>query len=76
MPAVASAGRWVAQDGDAAAGYNPRTGTAWKSEKNQNGVTTTQSSSGGTAKTKNGMGVYEAPNGTKCVKGKNKKGCQ
>jgi hypothetical protein len=37
-------------------------------QKNQNGVTTTQTSQGGKAKTKNGMGVAEGPNGTTCAK--------
>jgi len=83
FPSVASAtcrttatGRTVCSNGENAAGYNSRTGTAWKSQENQNGVRTTESSKGGEAKTKNGMGVYEAPNGTKCAKGKNHKGCQ
>ena len=68
-------GRVVCSNGQNAATYNARTGTAVKSQTNQNGVTTTQSSRGGTAKTKNGKGVYRAPNGTTCVKTANSKGC-
>jgi hypothetical protein len=46
-----------------------------KAQKNANGVTTTQSSKGGQAKTKNGKGVYQAPNGTTCAKTANNQGC-
>jgi hypothetical protein len=73
---IAPSGRKVCSNGQAAAAYNPRTGNAATAAKNQNGVTTTQSSRGGEAKTKNGMGVYKAPNGTTCVKGKNGQGCR
>ncbi len=69
------AGRVVCSNGENAAGYNSRTGTAWKSEKNQNGVTTTQSNKGGTAYTKNGKGVYTGPNGKKCYKTATSHGC-
>jgi hypothetical protein len=58
------------------AAYNPRTGNAAVSQTNPNGVKTTRTSRGGEAKTKNGMGVAEGPNGTKCAKGKNKQGCK
>jgi len=34
------------------------------------------SSRGGQAKTKNGKGVYKAPNGTTCVKGTHNQGCK
>ena len=68
-------GRVVCGNGDTAAGYNSRTGTAWKSTRNQNGVATTQTSRGGTAKTKNGKGVYQGPNGTNCYKTANSHGC-
>ena len=61
--------------GNSAAAYNPRTGNAAVAEKNQNGVTTTQTSKGGESKTKNGKGVYKAPNGTTCAKTANNKGC-
>jgi hypothetical protein len=54
-------GRRVCGNGENAGGYNRRTGTAWKSEKNQYGVATTQTSKGGTVKTKNGRGVYGGP---------------
>jgi hypothetical protein len=60
----------------AKAAYNPHTGNAAVSQTNQNGVKTTRTSRGGQAKTKNGMGVAEGPNGTKCVKGPNNQGCR
>ena len=68
-------GRRVCTNGENAGGYNRRTGTAWKSEKNQYGVATTQTSKGGTATTKNGKGFYESPNGKKCYKTANRHGC-
>jgi hypothetical protein len=68
-------GRVVCSNGEEAGGYSRRTGTAWKSEKNQYGVATTQTSKGGTAKTKNGEGVYERPNGKKCYKTASSHGC-
>ncbi len=71
----AGATTYQSANGNGAAAYNPRTGNAAVSEKNQNGVTTTQTSRGGESKTANGKGVYKAPNGTKCVKTANKKGC-
>jgi hypothetical protein len=58
------------------AAYNPHTGNAAVSETNPNGVKTTRTTRGGEAKTKNGMGVVEGPNGTKCAKGKNNQGCK
>jgi hypothetical protein len=57
------------------AAVNPRTGNAAVAQTNQNGVTTTKTARGGEAKTKNGMGVVEGPNGTVCAKGKNNQGC-
>ena len=57
------------------AAVNPRTGNAAVARTNQNGVTTTKTARGGEAKTKNGMGVVEGPNGTVCAKGKNNQGC-
>jgi len=39
-------------------------------------VTTTQTSRGGVAKTKNGMGVVQGPNGTTCARGANTQGCK
>jgi len=68
-------GRTVCSNGQNAGGYNARTGKAWKSEKNEAGVTTTQTSAGGTAKTKNGKGVYTSPSGKKCIKTANNQGC-
>jgi hypothetical protein len=68
-------GRIVCSNGEEAGGYNAKTGNAWKSEKNQAGVTTTQTSAGGEAKTKNGKGVYKSPSGKKCVKTAHNQGC-
>jgi hypothetical protein len=68
-------GRTVCNNGEAAGGYNRNTGTAWSSEKNQNGVTTTQTSKGGEAKTKNGKGVYKSPSGKTCAKTAYNQGC-
>jgi hypothetical protein len=61
--------------GNSAAVVNHRTGNAAVAHTNPNGVTTTQSRMGGEAKTKNGKGVYETPNGTKCAKTAHNKGC-
>ena len=69
-------GKIVCGNGQAAAGYNPHSGTAWKSEKNQYGVTTTETSRGGEAKSRNGKGVYKSPNGTTCYKSANSHGCR
>jgi hypothetical protein len=60
----------------AKAAYNPHTGNAATQQINQNGVKDTQTTAGGQAKTKNGMGVAEAPNGTKCARGENHAGCK
>src|SRR5271163_80855 len=60
----------------AKAAYNPHTGNAATQQTNQNGVKDTQTTAGGQAKTKNGMGVAEAPNGTKCARGENHSGCK
>jgi hypothetical protein len=68
-------GRTVCSNGQEAGGYNSKTGNAWKSEKNQNGVATTQTSAGGQAKTKNGKGVYQSPDGKNCYKTANSYGC-
>ena len=62
-------------NGQAAGGYNPNTGNAWKAQKNQNGVTTTTTSKGGEAKTKNGKGVYKSPSGKTCYRTANGQGC-
>lgn len=69
-------GRVVCSNGsDAAGGYNSKTGTAWKSTRNENGVATTQTSRGGEAKTKNGKGVYQSPSGKDCYKTASNHGC-
>jgi hypothetical protein len=57
-------GRTVCGNGQTATAVNPNTGNAAVAHKNQNGVTTTQTSNGGEAKTKNGVGVAQGPNGT------------
>ena len=61
-------GRTVCSGEEKAGGYNAKTGTAWKSEKNEAGITTTETSRGGEAKTKNGKGVYQSSSGKTCVK--------
>jgi hypothetical protein len=58
------------------AAYNPRTGNVATSQTNQNGVKTTQTSRGAQASTKNGVGVAEGPNGTKCAKTATNQGCK
>jgi hypothetical protein len=63
------------QNGRSAGTYNPNTGRAAKSQTNSNGVTTTQTSNGGRAKTKNGMGIAQAPGGKTCAKTANHQGC-
>ncbi|MDB5108481.1 MAG: hypothetical protein JWM69_1422 [Candidatus Binatus sp.] len=68
-------GRVVCSNGEEAGGYNSKTGNAWHSERNQNGVATTHTSAGGEAKTKNGKGVYQSPNGKDCYRTANSKGC-
>ena len=45
-------------------------------DTNSFGVTTTQSNRGGEFKTKNGRAVYTSPNGTKCYKTENNRGCR
>ena len=68
-------GQVVCGNGNEAGGYNSKTGNAWKSERNQYGVATTQTSAGEKAKTKNGKGVYKSPNGKDCYKTANSHGC-
>ncbi|MFM0658393.1 hypothetical protein [Paraburkholderia sediminicola] len=68
-------GGTACSNGQTAGGYNPNTGNAWKAQKNQAGVTTTQTSKGGVAKTVNGRGVYKGPGGVTCYKGANSHGC-
>lgn len=62
-------------NGESAGAYNRNTGNAVVSEKNQNGVTTTETSKGGEAKTKNGKGVYTSPSGKTCAKTARHQGC-
>jgi len=72
-----NAGRSVVQGpGGTTAAVNTRTGKAAVAHTNQNGVTTTQTTNGGKAKSKNGMGVAQGPGGTTCVKGPNQQGCK
>jgi hypothetical protein len=68
-------GRVVCSNGEQAGGYNAKTGNAWKSQRNQAGVATTQTSAGGEAKTKNGRGVYQSANGKDCYKTASNQGC-
>lgn len=68
-------GETICSNGQTAAAVNPNTGKAAVAQKNQNGVTTTHTSSGGEAKTKNGKGVAQGPGGTTCAKGKYNSGC-
>jgi hypothetical protein len=68
-------GRVECSNGEQAGGYNSRTGNSWNSERNQNGVATTQTSRGGRAKTKNGKGVYQSPSGKNCYKTAYSHGC-
>jgi hypothetical protein len=68
-------GETVCGNGRSAAAVNPNTGRGAAAHKNSNGVTTTQTTNGGKAKTKNGMGVAQAPNGKTCAKGKYEEGC-
>jgi hypothetical protein len=68
-------GRKVCNNGQAAAGYNSNRGTAWTANKNQNGVTTAQTSNGGKSKSKNGKGVYTSPSGKTCVRTATNQGC-
>ena len=68
-------GETVCKNGQTADAVNPNTGNAAVAHKNPNGVTTTQTSNGGKAKTKNGMGVSQGPGRTDWAKGKNHKGC-
>jgi hypothetical protein len=65
----------VCNNGQAAGGYNPNTGNAFRAQKNQAGVTTTETNRGGEAKTENGKGVYRSPSGKTCYKGANSQGC-
>jgi hypothetical protein len=69
-------GKTVCSDGQTAAAVNPNTGKAAVAQKNQNGVTTTQTSTGGKAKTKNGTGVAQGPGGKTCAKTKNNVACK
>jgi hypothetical protein len=68
-------GETVCGNGRTAAAANPNTRRDAAAHKNSNGVTTTQTNSGGKAKTKNGMRVAQGPNGKTCAKGKHEEGC-
>ena len=54
-------GRVVCNNGEQAGGYNANTGNAWKSERNSNGVATTQTSRGGEAKDQKRRGRLPEP---------------
>jgi hypothetical protein len=60
-------GETVCRNGNTAAAVNPNTGNAAVAHKNANGVTTTQTSNGGEAKSKNGVAVAQGSNGTKAA---------
>lgn len=68
-------GTTACNNGQTAGGYNANTGNAWKSQKNQAGVTSTETSRGGQAKTINGKGVYKSPTGKTCYRGAHSQGC-
>jgi hypothetical protein len=69
-------GKVVCGNGENAGSYNPNTGNAKKTETSDFGVKTTETSRGGEAKTKNGVGVVKTPGGTTCVKTRNNQGCR
>lgn len=60
----------------ARAAYNPATGNAAVAKTQDNGVTTTRTTGGVVAKSKDGAGVAKGPNDTVCVKGKEHAGCR
>jgi hypothetical protein len=60
-------GQKVCKNDNTAVAVNPNTGNAAVAHKNSNGVTTTQTSYGGEAKSKNGVGVAEGANGSKAA---------
>ena len=68
-------GRVACSNGEEAGGCNAKTGNAWKSERNQNGVATTKTSAGGEAKSINGKGVFRTASGKDCYKTANSRGC-
>ncbi len=70
-------GRGVAacNNGQTASGYNANTDSAWKAQKNQAGVTTTETSRGGQGKNINGKGLYKSPNGKTCYRGAHSQRC-
>ena len=68
-------GRVNCAGGGNAATYNPNTGNAAKAQTNQYGVTRTETSRGGQAVTKNGMGAVQTPSGKTCVRTRNNQGC-
>ncbi len=60
-------GETICSNGKTAVAVNPNTGNAAVAHKNPNGVTTTQTSHGGTAKSTNGVAVAQGPNGAVAV---------
>ncbi len=60
-------GKTICSNGKTAVAVNPNTGNAAVAQKNANGVTTTQTSNGGTAKSKNGVAVAQGSNGAVAV---------
>lgn len=72
----APSGRLECGNGYNSGGYNPNTGNSWSNTTNpNNGVKTYENSNGAEAKYRNGVGVYQAPSGKTCVKGRFSAGC-
>jgi hypothetical protein len=69
-------GQVTCDNGQGSSGYNPRTGNAYSSQTNDQGVTSTQTRRGGQATTKNGKGTVTTPGGKTCYKTANNQGCQ
>ena len=60
-------GETVCSNGKSAVAVNPNTGNAAVAHTNPNGVTTTQTSNGTSAKPKNGVTTAQGPNGAAAV---------
>lgn len=69
-------GKVVCSNGENAGSYNPNTGAVKKTETNDYGVKSTETSRGGQAKTKNGVGIVQTPGGKTCVKTRHNQGCK
>ncbi len=60
-------GETICSNGKTAVAVNPNTGNAAVAHKNPNGVTTTQTTNGGTVKSANGVAAAQGPNGAAVV---------